>query len=108
MGGEYDTHGSVKEKLNEGTESIKHCTATAEWCDVSNVVWQRDRFMEHRDKKKKKKNRDWLGKVKDRQRGYFLLQERNTLVKRNKTYSTQSKETLITRQSRRLICRFKG
>ena len=42
MGGEYDTHGSVKEKLNEGTESIKHCTARAEWHDVSNVVWRRE------------------------------------------------------------------
>lgn len=52
MGGEYDIHGSVKEKLNEGTESIKHCTATAEWHDVSNVAWRRrDRFMGHRDKK---------------------------------------------------------
>lgn len=52
MGGEYDTHGSVKEKLNEGTESIKHCTVTAEWRDVSNVTWaKRDHFMGHRDKK---------------------------------------------------------
>lgn len=53
MGGEYDTHGSVKEKLNEGTESIKHRTATAEWYDVSNVAWRRERehFMGHRDKK---------------------------------------------------------
>lgn len=33
------TRDLVKRKLKEGTESIKHCTATAEWHDVSNVEW---------------------------------------------------------------------
>ena len=78
MGGEYDTHGSVKEKLNEGTESIKHCTARAEWHDVSNVVWRRETVSWNTEIK----NRDWLGKVKDREIGYFLLQARNTLVRK--------------------------
>lgn len=55
MGGEYDTHGSVKEKLNEGTESIKHCTVTAEWHDVSNVAWRRETVSWDTEIKKQKK-----------------------------------------------------
>lgn len=52
MEGEYDARDLIKGKINDGTESIKHCTATAEWHGVSNVVWQQDRFVRHRDRGK--------------------------------------------------------
>lgn len=47
-----------RKKLNVGTESIKQCTATAEWYDVSNVAWRRESISWDTEIKKKKKKRD--------------------------------------------------
>lgn len=72
MGGECDTYGLVKEKLKEGTESIKHCTATAEWHDVSNVEW-REAVSWDTEIKKIKKRQGMVRKREDRKKGQILL-----------------------------------
>lgn len=74
MGGEYDTWLDKRKLNNEGTESIKHCTATAEWYDVSNVEWRRESISWDTEKKQGVIRRG-EGEKED-----LLLQSKETLV----------------------------